>query len=483
MVKCHHEGCDSRPSFDIKGGKGRFCYAHKTSEMIDVKHKRCEHEGCDSRPSFNIKGGKGRFCAVHKTTEMVDVSNKRCEHEGCDSVPNYNIKGGKGRFCSQHKTAEMIDVKHKRCEHEGCDFIPSFDIKGGKGRFCLAHKTAEMVDVRSKKCEYEGCDSLTPSFDIKGSKKGRFCLAHKTAEMVDVRSKKCEHEGCDFQPVFNIKGIKTGRFCASHKSPEMVDVISKKCEHEGCETTASYGNPGNKKSHCFPHRQKGMIRRPNAKCCHSKCKEMAIWGTNWVPKHCELHRTSDDKNLVERPCANCGLVYVLDDSNKCEYCNPESFEISRLAKQNALMSHLDYLGLVGESTDKKIDNGICGAERPDRVYDLGDKILVLECDENQHQYRACLCEQTRMVNIGQQFGGVPVYFIRFNPDDYSPENDRKPPEDIKKRYKLLGDLICDIKNNRHSMPRNFVSAIYLYYDGWSSLAETEWQPILKLIIE
>jgi hypothetical protein len=259
----------------------------------------------------------------------------------------------------------------------------------------------------------------------------------------------------------------------------MVNVKHTKCEYEGCQTIASYGIPGRKISHCFPHRQKGMIRRPNAKCCHSKCKEMAIWGTNWVPKHCEAHKTPEDKNLVERPCASCGLMYVLDDSNKCEYCNPESFEISRLAKQNALMSYLDNRGLSGESTDKKIDNGICGTERPDRVYDLGDKILVLECDENQHQDRACLCEQTRMVNIGQSFGGIPVYFIRFNPDDYSPENDRKNPEELNKRYKLLGDLICDIKNNKHSMPHNLVSAIYLYYDGWSSLAETGWHPILK----
>jgi hypothetical protein len=336
-----------------------------------------------------------------------------------------------------------------------------------------------MVNVKHKRCEHEGCDSTNRSFNIKGSKNGRFCAEHKTAEMIDVKNKRCEHEGCDsISPAFNIKGGK-GRFCAEHKTAEMVDVQHKRCEHEGCQTFASYGIPGRQKSHCFPHRQKGMIRRPNAKCCHSKCKELAIWGTNWVPKHCEAHKTPEDKNLVERPCASCGLMYVLDDSNKCEYCNPESFEISRLAKQNALMSYLDCRGLGGESTDKKIDNGICGTERPDRVYDLGDKILVLECDENQHQERACLCEQTRMVNIGQSFGGIPVYFIRFNPDDYSPENDRKNPEELNKRYKLLGDLICDIKNNKYSMPQNLVSAIYLYYDCWNSLAETEWHPILK----
>jgi hypothetical protein len=169
------------------------------------------------------------------------------------------------------------------------------------------------------------------------------------------------------------------------------------------------------------------------------------------------------------------MLYVLDKENKCEYCNPASFATARLAKQNALMAYLDARGLKGDSTDITIDNGICGKERPDRVYDFNDKIVILECDEHQHEERQCLCEQTRMVNIGQSFGGLPVYFIRWNPDDYSPENDRKKPEEIAKRYKLVGDLVRDIKNNKHTLPQALVSAIYMYYDGWESLLESKWQ--------
>ena len=431
---------------------------------------KCEHEGCDSRPYFNIKGGKGKFCVAHKTAEMVDVKSKRCEYEGCDSQPVFNIKGGKGKFCVAHKTAEMVDVKSKRCEHEGCDSQPVFNIKGGKGKFCVAHKTAEMVDVKNKRCEYEGCDSQ-PVFNIKGGK-GKLCVAHKTAEMVDVKHKRCEHEGCDSRPAFNIKGGK-GKFCVAHKTAEMVDVMSKRCEHEGCETRVLYGRPGHQASHCSKHRQKGMIRRPKAKCV--LCKELAIWGTNWVPKHCETHKTADEQNLVEQPCSSCNLLYILDKENKCENCNPASFATARLAKQNALMAYLDARDLKGDSTDIVIDNGICGKERPDRVYDLGDKIVILECDENQHEDRQCLCEQTRMVNIGQTFGGLPVYFIRWNPDDYSPENDRKMPEDLAKRYKLVGDLIRDIKKNKITLPTALISVIYMYYNGWDSLQKTEWQ--------
>jgi hypothetical protein len=135
---------------------------------------------------------------------------------------------------------------------------------------------------------------------------------------------------------------------------------------------------------------------------------------------------------------------------------------------------------MGSSTDVVIDDGICGKERPDRVYDFGDKIVVLECDEHQHRDRVCVCEQTRMVNIGQSFGGLPTYFIRWNPDDYSPESDRKNPEVLPKRHKLAGDLLRDIRVGTYALPTGLVSAVYLYYDGWDSLATAEWSVLMAL---
>jgi hypothetical protein len=143
------------------------------------------------------------------------------------------------------------------------------------------------------------------------------------------------------------------------------------------------------------------------------------------------------------------------------------------------MDYLDGRGLKGVSTDKTVDGGVCGRERPDRVYDFGDKIVILECDEHQHQERDCSCEVTRMVNLGQTFGGLPVYFIRWNPDNYSPL-DNKKPEAIKKRYILCGDLIRDIQMGVTKLPVALVSVIYLYYDGWASLVEEKWKVISAL---
>ena len=297
--------------------------------------------------------------------------------------------------------------------------------------------------------------------------------------MVDVTHRRCEYKECNIvSPAFDIMGGK-GRFCFEHKSIDMVNVKAKFCEIKDCKKSVYYGKPGHKMTHCFNHREKGMIRRSNSKC--TDCKELAIWGMNWVPKHCEKHKTDDEQNLVERNCSSCNLLYILDKTDKCENCNPISWARTRLAKQNALMDYLDSQNLKGLSTDTMVDNGVCGKERPDRIYDFGDKIIILECDENQHQERPCICEQTRMVNIGQTFGGTPVYFIRWNPDDYTPENDKKVPETLKKRHKLCADFINDIKDSKTTLPIALVSAIYMYYDGWSSLANEKWQILTPFI--
>lgn len=139
------------------------------------------------------------------------------------------------------------------------------------------------------------------------------------------------------------------------------------------------------------------------------------------------------------------------------------------------MNFLDYRGLTGLSTDTMVDGRECGRERPDRVFDFGDKIVILECDENQHRERACLCEQTRMVNLGQAFGGLPVYFLRWNPDDYAPRKEKSVPETLTNRHRLCGDLIEDIRDEKMDLPgQSLVSALYLYYDGWQSLSSEKW---------
>lgn len=84
-----------------------------------------------------------------------------------------------------------------------------------------------------------------------------------------------------------------------------------------------------------------------------------------------------------------------------------------------------------------------------------------------------------MVNIGQSYGGTPVYFIRWNPDNYIGKNPEKEPELINKRYKEVGDFIQSILQGKTKLPEHaLVSAIYMYYDDWDCLRKEEWKQIL-----
>ena len=477
--QCATSGCGRRPTFGVESGKGRFCAIHKEPGMSDVTHKRCETSGCGKRATFDVEGGKGRFCAIHKEPGMRDVRSKRCQAAGCDKLnPVFGVEGGKGRFCAIHKEPGMRNVRNKQCEASGCDKLnPTFDVEGGKGRFCAIHKEPGMRDVKNKQCEEAGCDKQ-PTFGIDGGK-GRFCAIHKEPGMRDVRNKRCQASGCEkLNPTFDVKGGK-GRFCVTHKEPGMRDVKHKRCEAAGCPTGTLYGPAGLPTTHCAQHRGAGMLRRSNARCRHANCREPAIYGPDNEPRRCEAHKHPEDHNLTERSCASCGLLYVLDANGVCEACDPTAFKRGALAKQRGVFAHLDAAGLPGTSTDRIVEGGTCGAERPDRVYELVDRVLVVEVDEDQHKGRPCLCEQTRMVNVSQAFGGLPVQWVRFNPDEYKPRHARAVQKHTRHRYATLTHVLKGLATPSATRPPYFVSVLHLYFDGWTEAGgAADWRQLL-----
>ena len=101
-------------------------------------------------------------------------------------------------------------------------------------------------------------------------------------------------------------------------------------------------------------------------------------------------------------------------------------------------------------------------KRPDFVFDLGDRIIVLEVDENQHSSYLCECEQKRMIQIHQDYGGLDVCFIRYNPDRYK-DNNNKLIKNNNGRHK---NLITTLNSLKIHNPKYNLSVIYLYYDGY-----------------
>lgn len=467
------EKCDSFATFGLENGEMRFCSKHKEERMI-CKHKYSKCEKCNKNPTFNWSGEtKARFCKNHKEIGMINVKNKTCEK--CSTCPSYNFFGKKARFCVKHKEPNMINVHYNKCQI--CNKQAFFNNKNEKkGIYCSLHKEANMININDKRCEK--CDKI-PSFNITGESKPRFCSLHKEKNMINVRNKICEK--CVKISSFNFPTEKNGRFCFEHKESNMVNVKNSSCEK--CSTRGSYGFPGCCPTRCVTHKEDGMISPSRKRCEISGCKEIALYGfTKHI--HCEEHKIEDEMSFLQRKCISCNLINILDPkTNQCYYCNPNTIINVRLRKQNEVKSWIDNSELIQPIFyDKQINNGVCGKERPDFYWDCETHILILEVDENQHKDREKECEYTRMFNITQMCGGLPVIFIRYNPDEYYINNQRQNPN-IKNRRKKLIDWLGYCLSNKfeeinmnmifQSLPDNIIpyqeyctcKILYLYYNS------------------
>jgi len=240
-----------------------------------------------------------------------------------------------------------------------------------------------MVDVVNKRCKYEDCPRINPSFDLPGGS-GQYCKRHKLPDMIDVHNARCAFPGCTkiFPPFGYPNSSRNERYCKQHKLPDMRDVKNKKCNVESCQGRATYGYPGKGVCRCAPHKLPFMIVRPNRRCQTYPCREKAFFGHPGEPIACETHKLDIHMNLVERPCRSCHLTNYLDAQDLCMFCNPHQIAKATMMKQHSLMSFLDQHGWHGSQTDKIVDGGACGKERPDRLFDFGTHIDILECDEH-----------------------------------------------------------------------------------------------------
>ena len=315
-----------------------------------------------------------------------------CIVDGCNIRSTFNIEGEKKRlYCSSHKADGMVNVANKMCLYNGCEVIAKFNTKGEKrGLYCSIHKADGMINVTSKKCLHNGCN-IRSTFNIEGEKIGLYCSSHKADGMVDVATKKCHHNGCKIVPIFNIEGEKRGLYCSFHKTDGMVDVTSKKCHHNGCDFQPVFNTKGEKRGiYCLFHKADGMINVVTKTCLHEWCMTVA------------------NKSKYEGYCLPCYMHVYPDRPVTRNYKTKEYSVVDFIQK-----SFPDFTWIA----DKKVSDG-CSRRRPDMLLDLGDQVVIVEVDENQHTGYDCSCENKRLMELSQDVGHRPIVFIRFNPDDY-----------------------------------------------------------------
>lgn len=462
--KCRFEGgCTKAPVYNYPTESGgRFCKDHKTDDMVNVKTRRCKYGKCKKIPTCNYPGKKNRlYCLDHALDNMICMNRRYCTYSGgCKSIAKFNIEGATyGIFCKKHSKKDMIDIYSKRCEYNGCYKIPHFNYVGNKSRrFCKEHADPNMVNVGKSKCLE--CDSK-PNYNYNIGDKPIYCAKHKKKGMKNTR-KQCNHEGCEKTPNFNYEGETKGLFCSNHKKDGMINVRKKNCDK--CDTKASYGIPGNRVSRCVSHIEEGMIRQSRKKCKYENCKELAIFG-NVVATHCENHKEEDEINLIYKKCKHkdCNELNIVNEFGICGLHDPALLNRTRLQKQKRVKflieNNIEHKIM---SYDKMIDSGICNKRRPDIVINVNTHFVIIEIDENQHISKKC--EESRMVEIWNSLG-LPVVFIRYNPDSFTDKSGNK--SNIRKniREDILIKWIKQSLNLKLQLIDG-IQVVYLFYNGY-----------------
>ena len=352
---------------------------------------------------------------------------------------------------------------------------PTFNYEGEKtALFCEACKAPGMINIKNTTCEK--CKVKQPSFNYKGLPK-KFCSDCKEIDMIDVINKKCEK--CHKKiPIFNYEGETIRRFCGDCKEPGMVDIYNRICIDKSCRRRVQYALPGMLPEYCSTHRTEGMIKNPRKQCTSNPCREIATHGIK-EPLHCDAHALENEYNLVERCCKKCERIDVLNMDGLCvNFCSHE--EKDRIIKKQ-IKQHEEFIGKLLQTEinipyiyQNEIVDKNCSKKRPDFVYHCGTHIVIIEVDEDQHKSYKCTAygdtkdgkmkgENIRMFDIAQSFDGLPVIFIRYNPDNFKNKNNRIVKLPTTKRHTILIKWI----NKYFEMKwNNGLYVKYLFYDGY-----------------
>ncbi len=147
-------------------------------------------------------------------------------------------------------------------------------------------------------------------------------------------------------------------------------------------------------------------------------------------------------NIRSKKCVQCGDVEANPKyRGHCSRCFMYKFPDEPVARNYKTKERTVQEFLQGhfgaEHTlvfDRRVDpvvptTGVCDTQcstrRPDVFIDMGEYVVVVEIDEDQHVSYDKTCENKRIMQIFADAGRRPLVVVRFNPDDYTDEHGRK----------------------------------------------------------
>ncbi len=510
--------CTNTPSFIPDGEKTpRYCKTCNPGNTFD-KHEKCII--CKNiQASWGIEGSKKRThcadCAKKSGIEMillgggpkcdgVDIDENGIEKK-CKISAGFGFVDGKPTKCKKHIENDMKALKGQFCK---CGTRASFGLIGtkkpiycndckpsedyvavGESRICGCGKRCcygyiwderpsrcskcaepDMENIMDKKCVK--CKLIIPSYIVRGQRSATYCAGCADKNTMISIHKKCDDCGIK-RASYGFRNTNVRMRCEDCSTWGMYYLERPKCEK--CDDYAVYGFLFQKKRFCRLHKEKNMHPewKLHPECEIDICDEKPFYckiGDRY-PTRCETHSDGGYINIIERNCSTCNLPdFIPKDKQNCRECDLWSDGKFNHTKELRIKHVLEGHNIKYTSYDR-VPESACSKYRPDFIIDLGSICIILEVDENQHRSYPCECEEKRMMQIYQDFGGVPLVFIRYNPDDYKDNNGKKCEGKLYNLaretvlIKLINRIMFLVENSHYDIIP--LSVYYLYYDGFN----------------
>jgi hypothetical protein len=354
------------------------------------------------------------------------------------------VGGGIPTHCGKCKESGMMNLTIPKCAVCKAT-IPIYGLAGQKATHCKRCKTDDLIDVKTAKCKK--CNLKQPAFG-REAKKPEFCADCKEPDMKDVRSKMCDKCGVK-QPVFGYSNEKANR-CADCKESDMVDIKSTKCIV--CKVKFPvYGIPGGKNTHCRDCKTDDHIDVKNMRCIACN-KHQATYGNPETRKiiHCRSCKIATDIDLRHQSCKSeyCTTRGYDKYDGYCAWCFqhlfPEDMRTRSIPRKSFEIEVASSILTYDSSYkhDKRLEGGGCDClsrRRIDFWKVIGNTLLAIEVDENQHRRYDPEDEEQRYDDLFMVFSGKWI-FIRFNPNAYR-VNGKSKNIPLKERLPTLLDTI------------------------------------------
>ena len=296
------------------------------------------------------------------------------------------------------------------CAEPHCKNTACYNYEGGLVMMCEHHKSYGMIIIKKQLCIHGNCHKKA-RFNIP-EKKALYCIDHKLPDMIDLSNVIYKYKIPDIldptNKMYEFNPPKSNLSSSKFKRP-----LENKCYKDDCDKTPKFN---------APHKQGGM--------------------------YCDEHKKMFMINVVDRPCRTplCTTRALQKYDEHCLFCFVHLFPHNPLTR-NYKTKEASVVEFVKTTfpqytwiNDKRVQDG-CSRRRPDLLLDLGDQVLIIEVDENQHADYDCSCENKRVMELSQDVGHRPIVFIRFNPDSYVVEDQKVPS-----CWCLNDDGLCVLKD-------------------------------------